>query len=168
MFKFSFCPYSQELEIPTYFWGNVCWYPALSSSPQLGIPSTNMDSQDSIQRQLREFIQLKSLPHNSQLFFPLLFCLIELVWGQIFFHKQVQFKFWQPHEYCFKQLWKSVLGLLICCIFEAADNFRGGITSEGDCHCQETLNLPLFHYQLPYNEISLKWHENYIKSIITS
>lgn len=101
-------------------------------------------------------------------FFPLLFCLIELVWGQIFFHKQVQFKFWQPHEYCFKQLWKSVLGLLICCIFEAADNFGGGITSEGDCHCQETLNLPLFHYQLPYNEISLKWHENYIKSIITS
>lgn len=69
MFKFSCLSLSQGLEFPTYFQGNVYWYPALFSSPQLGIPSADICCQDSIQTQLREFIQLKSLPHNPQLFF---------------------------------------------------------------------------------------------------
>lgn len=64
------CPYSQGLEIPTYFWGNMYWHPALSSSSQLSIPSTNMCSQDSIQRHLREFISWKASLITPNYFFP--------------------------------------------------------------------------------------------------
>lgn len=104
------CPYSQGLEIPTYFQGNLCWSSAFLLPPQLGVPSTNTGTQDFTQ--FMEFIHLKFLlPLNPPLFFFFPPVLLNRISSRPdFLQEQVQFKFWQPHQHCFKQLWKSILG----------------------------------------------------------
>lgn len=57
---------------------------------------------------------------------------------------------------------KASLDSSIGWVSEAAGNFRSGITSKRNF--KETLNSASFHYQVSYNEISLKHHaELYIK-----
>lgn len=104
------CPYSQGLEIPTYFQGNVCWYPAFPPPPRWVFPLPALALRISHRVSLGSLFIWKFFSLTTPHFVFLSVLLNRVSLGPDFLQEQVQFKFWQPHEDCFKQLWKSILG----------------------------------------------------------